>query len=315
MGVPGIVPGGDSILGYDEISAVTKEPLGVFGKYPGCTPKYALNNGAQRDNEYRETMARLFIQMSDSERKLFVKSCPPETRPLAQVLAGIGTGASGGTGFVDFLLTQVQEQFQEKIQVVESLSDNFIIYTFGQKAPVFMYAGVLLNTFQDDQRVWMLRLYQDILRATQLARRKKLVRIRYDSVIVSGVLVAHGQTLDSQLQTKADFSFQMIPTQYVIYTPAVGTPTRLKTPFTEGGQYGIASARAPSTNRLRVAQATHAGIAAKKPAAVAKAETSEVTTALLKKASKNTKDALADRAKKKPSVKENKDVRGGLPSQ
>lgn len=318
MGAPGITPGGTTsvkgayattefeILNPEDV----KGSLGVFAKYPGATPKYALNNGTQRDNEYRETMARLFIQMTAQERRLFVNSCPPETRPLARVLAGVGTGASGGTGFVDFLLTTVQENFQEKVQIVESLSDNFVVYTFGQKAPIFTYAGVLLNTYQDDQRVWMMRLYQDVLRATQLARRKKLVRLRYDSVIVSGVLIAHGQALDAQMQTKADFSFQLVVTQYVIYTPAVGSPTALKTPFTEGGQYALTTAAIPSTDRLRVSRATHAGIAAKQPAAVEKAATNSSATRLINRDKKKQKE-LRDRTKKKTPPKENKDTRSG----
>ena len=194
MPLPGVLPGGDpkAVAADANKSAMAASagglPAGVFGHMVGATPKYALNQG-QRDAEYRETMARLFIQVPEEEREQFVSSCPPETQPLARVLCG-----GAGTGFVDFLLTQVSEGFQEKIQVVESLSDNFIVYSFGQRAPQFNYAGVLLNTYQDDQRVWMMRLYQDVLRATQLARRRKLVRLRYDSVIVSGVLTNHSQS-------------------------------------------------------------------------------------------------------------------------
>jgi hypothetical protein len=139
------------------------------------------------------------------------------------------------------------------VQVIESLSDNFVVYTFGQRAPTFSYSGVLLNTYQDDQRVWMLRMYRDILRSTQLARRRKLARLRYDSVIVSGIFTMHNQGLSAQTQTMASFQFQFIPMQYVIYTPAAGTPTKLKTPFTDGGPYGLASAATPDTSKLQVA--------------------------------------------------------------
>jgi hypothetical protein len=110
---------------------------------------------------------------------------------------------------------------------------------------------------------------------------------------------------------KADFSFQFIPTQYVIYTPGIGIPTELNTPFTEGGQYGIASAKAPDIRRLRVAKATHASIAAKKPAATAKAETNRTAARLSKKQRTKVKEVMAKRAKKKSTATTDKNVRGG----
>jgi len=257
MGLPGIIPGGWDFETFGSPPYIDENGpqtvLGVFSDYPGATPKYAINKGP-RDAEYRETMARLYIDIGTAQERLnFVKSCPPESRQLAQVLCGAAKGAAGGTGFIDFLLTDVQESFQEKVQVVEPLSDNFVVYTFGQRAPTFSYSGVLLNTYQDDQRVWMLRMYRDILRSTQLARRRKLARLRYDSVIVSGVFIMHNQGLSAQTQMMATFQFQFIPMQYVIYTPAAGTPCKLKTPFTDGGPYGLASAAAPDTKKLQVA--------------------------------------------------------------
>jgi hypothetical protein len=226
--------------------------MGVFAQFPGATPKYAINKGA-RDNEYRETMARLYIQMSAGERAGFIQSVPQESRELARVLCGVNPGGIGGTGFVDFLLQTVSEPFQEKVQIVETLSDNFIVYTFGQAAPQFQYSGTLLNTYQDDQRVWMMRMYRDIMRATQLARRRKLIRLRYDSVIVTGVMIAHQQSLSGDIENAAQFAFTLIPTQYTIYTPAVGGLTELKTPFTEGGKNGISSVAPPPVKQLQAA--------------------------------------------------------------
>jgi hypothetical protein len=259
MAGPKFIPGGATLLPGDQAVAgpvqpgdVEKGPRGVFAQFPGATKKYSLNAGP-RDNEFRETMARMFIEMTEQERTLFVNSVSPETRPLAEVLAGVGTGGSGGTGFVDFLLTQVNEQFSEKFQVVETLSDNFVVYLFGQGAPQFSYAGLLLNTYQDDQRVWMTRLYQDVLRGTQLARRKKLLRLRYDSVIVSGVMLNLNMSIAADQEDRVPFSFNFIPTQYVIYTPSLGNPTKLESAFIPSAAFKISTTQPPSTTRLRVA--------------------------------------------------------------
>ncbi|MHC4620657.1 MAG: hypothetical protein ACYTEQ_23155 [Planctomycetota bacterium] len=264
MGLPGLLPGGPVADSDAQLARALNLPSGVFADFPGSTPKYALNDAHGR-NEV-ETMARMFVQISAKERRQFVKSLPPETRELGRVLAGTGTRSGGGLGFVDFLLTNVQEGFQEKYQVVESLSDNFIVYTFGQKAPMFSYSGIALNSYQDDQRVWLMRLYRDVLRGTQLARRRKLVRIRYDSVIVSGIFVAHSQTLEGNAANYAQFSFSLIPTQYVIFTPAVGAPAQATTAFTEGSALGLLSTGVPDDTRLRAALVTR-GTPTKKPAA------------------------------------------------
>lgn len=249
MGSPGFLPGGED--GHYNVWR-EGESMGVFAQYPGATKKYIQNVGP-RDAEYRETMARMFIQMTSKERTLFLQSVPPETRPLAKVLCGVATGASGGTGFVDFLLTQINEAFAEKYQVAETLSDNFVVYLFGQSAPMFSYAGVLLNTYQDDQRVWMTRLYRDILRGTQLARRRKLLRLRYDSVIVTGVMLNLNMQIIADQEDRIPFNFNFIPTQYVIFTEAIGSPTKLRTPFTPAGGLALDTTKAPPDARLRVA--------------------------------------------------------------
>lgn len=270
MGAPDLIPGGP-LLNYQSMTSREVEiankgdpsyghARGQFGRHPASTPKWAINNGKTRDNEFRETMARLFVQMSNEEREPFVASCPPETRELAKVLCGVDSAASGGTGFMDFILQRVDETFQEKYQVVETLSDNFIIYCFGQRATPFTYSGMLYNTWQDDQRVWMLRMYRDILRGTQLARRRKLVRIRYDSVIVSGVLLSLTQSIQGDLIDGVPFSFVLQPTHYIIFTQDIAFPTELKTAFTEAASLLLPSTAVPDMSQLRVASPTRGQI-------------------------------------------------------
>lgn len=237
MATPGIITGGNvfratgtnpGIPIFKDTSADTEpeSELGVFGKYPGSTPKYALNRGT-RDAENRESMARLFVEMPSSKISDFLKSVSPQTRPLAQVLAtGTGTGGSGGTGFIDFLLTQANENFQEKAQIVDTLTDNYVAFYSGQEPPAFQYGGVLLNTYQDDQRVWMLRLYREILRGTRLANRNLIARLRYDSFIVSGYLETLNLSLSGETDnTASQFSFTMRIKRMQVLTPQLGAPT------------------------------------------------------------------------------------------
>lgn len=229
MTTPGIITGGSLSL-FKNVSEGTQPEsgLGVFGVNPGATPKYAFNRkGKARDAESRESMARLFIEMPEKQVKSFLKSVSAEARPLAEVLvSGTGTGGSGGTGFIDFLMTNASENFQEKTQIVDTLTDNFVAFYSGQEPPLFTYSGVLLNTYQDDQRVWMLRLYREILRGTRLAARNLIARLRYDSFIVAGYLESLSLSLDGETEiTASRFQFTMRVKRLKVITAALGAPT------------------------------------------------------------------------------------------
>ena len=236
MPAPGIVTGSNlatALFGDTTTGKYAGTKLGVFGANPGSTPKYALNLGT-RDAEYRETMARLFVEIPAGTNN-FLASISPEAQALARVLAtGGDTAGSGGTGFIDFLLTGAQEGFAEKAQIVDTLTDNYVAFYSGEQPPLFQYSGTVLNTYQDDQRVWLFRLYREILRGTRLANRNLIARLRYDSFIVSGYLESMDQSLSGDNDHQAgQFRFSMRVQHMTVFTPSIGQPTIASTPATE----------------------------------------------------------------------------------
>lgn len=211
-------PYGDSLAANGTTSIYNPRQQGVFALHPLATPKYARNRGL-RDAEFRDTLARIYISLadaSDTVRSAYLASLPGDqpTQSLAKVL--LGANSQGGTGFVDFFLTSVQEQFQEILQVDKVLADDYVAFFYGQNPPVFNYSGMLLNSMQDDQRSGFAKAYLQMLRGTQLARRGALARLRYDSVIVSGTLTAHSQTLNAEAEMAVPFSFSFLVKEYVI---------------------------------------------------------------------------------------------------
>ena len=193
---------------------------GVFALHPLATPKYAKNRGL-RDAEFRDTLARLYVSLADSSdavRNAYLASLPGDdaTQALAQVL--LGANSKGGTGFVDFFLTSASESFQEITQVDKVMSDDYVAFFFGQQPPTFQYGGMLLNSLQDDQRGGFARAYQQMLRGTQLARRGALIRLRYDSVVVSGTMVAHQQQINAENEMVVPFSFSLLVKEYMVLT-------------------------------------------------------------------------------------------------
>ena len=194
-------------------------PRGVFSEFPSSTPKW-LGRQGERSVDFRETMARMFILLDANERQRFLASVDNshrghgmsdngESRTLAAVLAG--RSRNDGKGYIDFLLQQADHQFQEKSQIIETLADNYVVYYFGQAAVPFSYSGTVFNTFEDDQAINMLRIYRDMIRGTQLARRRKLLRLRYNGMIVSGSVMNLSLGLAADPEMSMTFSFQLLP--------------------------------------------------------------------------------------------------------
>jgi len=133
---------------------------------------------------------------------------------------------------LDFLIQQIQMPLQEKVQISETLNDGYVLFAFGQSPPIWTFSGVLLNTVQDDQASNMFRLYTQILRATQLARRQKSMSLSFDSYVVNGSMMNLNLAMAAQNELYMQFSFQLVVKRVFITNFTAGwTPTRAGTPF------------------------------------------------------------------------------------
>lgn len=214
---------------------------GQFARFiKGATPKYAVNRGL-REEEYRDSMARMFVRVNAGEWDLFRQSIGDnQARRLADRLAGDPTRPSArghgynDTGYMDFLIRNVQHSFREKVQSNETLSDNYVVYYFGQSAPVWTYSGAFINTVQDDQASNFVRLYLHVLRGTQLARRQKAVTMRYDSFAVAGTIEAIAWNLASDNETLCPFEMQFrVKRLFIVNYTSGWTPTRPNGPIAD----------------------------------------------------------------------------------
>lgn len=228
---------------------------GVFaGFMQGATPKYAKNDGRGRPDLFRDTLARIFVRIDPDELETFRDSIADEhtkNRLFPRLVGGstspdgnLGPQSNvpdrslqrarsvGGNGYLDFMIQAVQAPLQEKIQVTETLSDNYVLFAFGQSAPVWNFSGALINSVQDDQATNFLRLYLNVLRATQMARRQKSMSISFDSYVVNGVMGNLVLNFSSQNELVIPFSFQLTVKRVFITNYTAGwTPTTANSPF------------------------------------------------------------------------------------
>jgi len=178
--------------------------------------KHALNNGERTDDVQKNTLARMYVSVPNEDRRKFFDSIGSDfvKSRLAPQLTGTtrdaADGSSVGRGYVDFFIEQAQHSVQENYQVSPTLEGNYVVYSFDQQPPVWNYSGFLLNTKQDDQAVNFFRLYVHVLRLSQLAKRKLVVALRYDSYIVHGAIVDLTMSHTSDLQMKVPFSFRLL---------------------------------------------------------------------------------------------------------
>lgn len=236
-----LTPDVDPILDFESDVPANYTPeqerrKGVFAEYPAMTPKYTPTN----DDRSLETMARLIVPMSNPTAlnnfvASFGKPGASEAQKLAKTLASIGNrNGTGnyGLGYIDFLLTSAVEAYQEKVQVVDVLSDNYVAYYFGSQPPVFQYSGVLLNSKQDDWRSAFTIIYNDIIRGTELARRKAVVTLSYDNMAVTGTVMNMSQNFSAEgpfYQLAASFNFSLLVQRIDVQRVLLSEPTQVAT--------------------------------------------------------------------------------------
>lgn len=228
-----IIPGSDAIAGGG--SPLYNPGRGVGGVFAnwiqGATPKYARNTGDARPDLFRDSLARIFVRVDQEEWTLFESSFA-DSHTRTQLLPRVAGDPRGTQGYVDFIVQDMNLDFNEKVDVKETLGDNYVLYTFGQGAPTATFQGVLINTVQDDQATNFLRLYLQLFRATELARRQKAASIKIDSFIFTGVMVNLRMNYRAAMEVAVPFSFSFIIKKIAFTNYTIGwRPTSVGTPF------------------------------------------------------------------------------------
>lgn len=206
---------------------------GVFAaNLQGATAKYI--RGRPREVMQKSTMARMFVRVDSSELRLFRDSVgDPQVadRLLNSLIGDPAAPTQRGnnvtlSGYMDFLLTGVTQSLSETVQISPTLADNYVAYFFGQQPPVWQYQGVFINTVQDDQASNFYRLYLHVLRGTQLARRQKIISLKYDSFIVAGAMMNLQTSLMAANEIAVPFTFQLLVKRIsLVNTTAGWVPT------------------------------------------------------------------------------------------
>lgn len=218
----------------EEISAIVQankqtgrdpKARGVFASRGQSTAQYEhwLPN---RNHEYLDTMARMYIDVNNYNQFKRIRNSAGDIANIVDVLVGYGDNKAG-LGYLDFLLHTAEHRYKEKMQISEVLSDNFVVFFFGQEAPIFSYTGTVYNTYQDNWLVNLYKIFQYLGRGTKLASRGVSLQLRYDSFTFFGAMTSLSWRLISGQETYAAFVFNFLVKKCIVYTSFENVPYSL----------------------------------------------------------------------------------------
>lgn len=194
---------------------------GVYAKYIGVLPFYSPRNDAESVGH----QARMYVALEDqSAFAEFKKNVPTRAHKLLDVLCP--ASGAGGLGFFDFLVTSVQEAYEEKVQVTEVLRDGHVAFFFGQRAVRMQFNAVVYNTVQDPWYDAFYVLYQDVLRGSRLAQLRRPLRIVVNGRELVGSLTRMTAALDGNTEISMQITFTILLRKITLLrTPRANNPT------------------------------------------------------------------------------------------
>jgi hypothetical protein len=215
-----------------------------------ATPKYVRNKGPRGDN-YAETAARLFLSFPNETRKSQFIRNNSQTAFDAQLAKSIAD-VSGTTGFIDFSLTALAFASNEKVQVVDTMSGNFVAYFYDSSPEQLQMTGVVSDTYEADQLVWLHTLYKKYFRGTAVAKRGIYVHLLVNNWLFIGGMTSLNVSLSADNQTAASFNMTMLLTKTEYKGPKLSYPAGVSTIVsnnisTDSSKLGLSSQRQTKT--------------------------------------------------------------------
>lgn len=124
--------------------------------------------------------------------------------------------------YSNFLLQQVQEERQEKAQILETFGEPYI-FLFGERPRIITFQGILANTFDFNWEAEWWWNYDNYLRGTRCIEQNAQVFISYDNTLISGYIIASQSTKIAQERNWVSFQFTIFLTSYSTFSQ-LGNP-------------------------------------------------------------------------------------------
>jgi hypothetical protein len=150
--------------------------------------------------------------------------------------------------YIGFLIQQVTENRQEKVQTSPLAGDGSHTTFFGSTPLQYGYSGVLINGSNTKWREVFTKLYNNFLRGSAAVSKGRPVKVVYDNKVVSGWIVSMSQNLAAANEMVIPFNFTVQVIDEVILT----SDEEIRQAFAEYTQQGAKNANygVESTNSV-----------------------------------------------------------------
>lgn len=186
--------------------------------------KVTAENGAMPDrgtNTVRRPTRGIILK---EDTFATIRVVASDGRPITLVDAGSRRKRSDGQYFEingkratdvysNFLLQAIQEDRQEKQQILETFGEPYI-FLFGQRARVMNFQGILANTWDFNWEAEWWWNYENYLRGTKCVEHDAQVFISFDNTIVGGYIIQTTATKSTNDRNFVGFQFAMFVTSY-----------------------------------------------------------------------------------------------------
>lgn len=165
------------------------------------------------DNKYtanRGPIASIKLMTDKSSSEVLSAITSGNAPTSGQGLDSVANSLLSDTGYTDFLLTNVDVAFNEKVQVNEVFGDSEVVYYFGRSPVQFNFSGLL---FDDVDNNWFYRFmvaYWGILRGTQMAKNHQLAQINLPNMTIVGTITGISYQQDASRDTDIRFNMQFL---------------------------------------------------------------------------------------------------------
>jgi hypothetical protein len=151
------------------------------------------------------TRIRLLTTDADAAKKRALNSFVTGSDAASFVASRLIT-ADPGAGFSEFLLTNVQVTYNEKVQIVPTFGDSEVVYYFGKAPVIFQLGGMLIDDVDNQWFTMFIETYANIIRGSELARNHELLEITLPNMVIVGSVMSLSHQQDASRDTDIPFT-------------------------------------------------------------------------------------------------------------
>lgn len=196
---------------YSHQNQVSLDGFGNPERLYQVIPRYAPNSNTDvKAGGLRGTPAFLRLVTDDATRSKNRPNVDSDLKSTVDSILNQMLSDGGSAVYTNFLLTDVQVQMNEKVQVSEVFGDTEVVYYFGKQPVIFNISGLLIDDKSNNWFTNFLTMYSEIGRGSELARNGELIEINLPNMAIMGSISGLSYSQNAQRDTDIPFSIQVI---------------------------------------------------------------------------------------------------------